>query len=114
MDLSFPFSLGGMGGLTPAGGAGFAEKDSSPNDSGGARIQSDLMDSTAGALFLSLLIGSIGLALFLYGKKQARIPQLVGGLLLMAYPYFVSNLYLMGGIALGLIGLLWVAVKAGW
>jgi len=66
------------------------------------------------ALFLSLVIGSVGMAFFIYGKKQTRIPQLVLGVLLMAYPYFISNLWLMSGIAVGLTGLFWVALRMGW
>jgi hypothetical protein len=65
-------------------------------------------------LFISLVIGSLGMALFVYGKKQARIPPLVLGILMMVYPYFISNLWLMSGIAVGLLGLLWVAVRMGW
>ena len=51
---------------------------------------------------------------FIYGKKQARIPQIVLGILMMVYPYFISNLWLMSGIALGLVGLLWVGIRMGW
>lgn len=65
-------------------------------------------------LFLSLVVGSVGMALFIYGKKQARIPQLVVGILMMAYPYFVSNLWLISGIALGLMALLWIGIRMGW
>ena len=36
------------------------------------------MDLSASTLFASLFVSSIGFGLFLYGKKQARIPQLVG------------------------------------
>ncbi|HEX7902182.1 MAG TPA: hypothetical protein VF950_30765 [Planctomycetota bacterium] len=72
------------------------------------------MDLSVGALMLSMLIGAVGAGLFIYGKKQTRIPQLVAGLALMAYPYFVSNLWLMGGIAVALVAALWGAVKAGY
>ena len=65
-------------------------------------------------LFLSLALSSVGLGLFLYGKKQARIPQLIGGILLMGYPFFVSNLWLMSGIGVGLLVLVWVAVRLGY
>lgn len=64
-------------------------------------------------LFLSLVIGSLGLALFIYGKKQARIPQLVVGILMMGYPYFVSNVWLMSGIAAALVAGLWIAIRMG-
>jgi hypothetical protein len=71
------------------------------------------MDLSFGSLMLSMTIGSVGMGLFLYGKKQTRIPHLVTGILLMAYPYFVPNLWLMAGIALALVAALWGAVKAG-
>ena len=65
-------------------------------------------------LFLSIALSSIGLGLFLYGKKQTRIPQLIGGILLMGYPFFVSNLWLMSGIGVALLVLVWVAVRLGY
>ena len=71
------------------------------------------MDLSTGGLILSLLIGAVGTGLFIYGKKQGRIPQLVTGILLVVYPYFVPNLWAMGGIALGLVAVLWIIVKMG-
>jgi hypothetical protein len=38
-----------------------------------------------------LLFGSIGLAFFIYGKKQQRVVPLVCGIALMVYPYFVLS-----------------------
>ena len=64
-------------------------------------------------LFLSMAIGSIGLAFFIYGKKQARIPQIVVGILLMGYPYFISNAWIMLAIAVALVAGLWVGVRVG-
>ena len=46
-------------------------------------------------LLASLLISTAGLAIFVYGKKQRRAPQLVAGLILMIYPYFIANTLLM-------------------
>lgn len=71
------------------------------------------MDFSAGWLFASLLVSSVGFGLFLYGKKQVRPPQLVTGLTLMIYPYFVADSGLMLGIAAGLVVALWLAVRAG-
>ena len=71
------------------------------------------MDIDANALLASMAIGCIGLVAFLYGKKQSRIPQMVVGVALMVYPYFVSNLFIMAGIAVALLGALFVAVKLG-
>ena len=72
------------------------------------------MTEGAGWLFLSILIGSIGMALFIYGKKQTRLPQLVAGLLLMGYPYFVSNLWLMSGLAAAILISVWAATRMGY
>ena len=51
-------------------------------------------------LFLSLIPGGIGFVLFVYGKKQERLPQLLGGIALMVYPYFVSTLTATLAVAL--------------
>lgn len=50
----------------------------------------------------SLLFGSIGLGFFLYGKKQGQLVPLISGLLLMAYPYFISNTALLVAIGVAL------------
>ena len=71
------------------------------------------MDLDANALLASLLVGSIGLVAFIYGKRQSRLPQLVVGLVLMVYPYFVSNVLLMLGIAVGLLAAMYVAIRQG-
>ena len=65
-------------------------------------------------LFLSLIAGGIGLALFVYGKKQQRWPQLVAGAAFMAYPYFATGTFAL--VAIGtLIGAgLWTALRLGW
>ena len=72
------------------------------------------MDLSFGGLMLSLLIGSVGVALFLYGRKESRMPHLVAGVALTTYPYFVPDLWLMAGIALALLAALWGACKAGY
>jgi hypothetical protein len=42
-----------------------------------------------------VLFGSIGLGYFIYGKKQRAVIPLVCGLVLMVFPYFVSNVILL-------------------
>jgi hypothetical protein len=64
-------------------------------------------------LFASLVVGSVGLGLFVYGKRQRRAPHLAVGIVLMVYPYFVSSVPLMAGIGLGLVGLLGLATYMG-
>ena len=65
-------------------------------------------------LFLSLIVGGVGLVLFVYGKKQHRWPHVAAGLLFMVYPYFATTVASM--LAVGaLIGFgLWYAVRLGW
>jgi hypothetical protein len=53
---------------------------------------------TPGALFAMILFGAIGTGAFLYGKNTSSIKPLVLGILLMAYPYFVSGAWLLYGI----------------
>jgi hypothetical protein len=65
------------------------------------------------SLWASLVISSIGLVLTSYGKKMARPPQLVVGLVLLIYPYLVPALapmLIVGGVLL--LGL-WVAIRRG-
>jgi hypothetical protein len=72
------------------------------------------VDLAPWSLLLSFVAGSIGLVLFLYGRKQVRIPHLVGGLLLMVYPYFAPSLGWMLGIG-AVLGLgLWWVIRLGW
>ena len=71
------------------------------------------MDLSPGTLFASIVIGAVGFALFVYGKKQQRIPQLVTGIALMGYPYFVSGVWAMVGVAVALVAGLWAAIRAG-
>ena len=65
-------------------------------------------------LLLSLLTSGAGYVLFSYGRRQARGPQVIGGVLLMVYPYFVSTF--TGVLVIGvLIGAgVWVALRMGW
>ena len=65
-------------------------------------------------LFLSLIPGGIGFVLFVYGKKQARWPQLVAGLAFMVYPYFTPSIVSMTLVGALLGGALWVAIRGGW
>ena len=46
-------------------------------------------------LLWGLLFGSIGLAFFIYGRRQKTVVPLVTGLALMIFPYFVSNTILL-------------------
>jgi len=58
-------------------------------------------------LFWGLIFGSIGFGYFVYGKKQGRAVPLVCGVVLMVYPYFVSNAWATIGIGVVLIAIPW-------
>jgi hypothetical protein len=72
------------------------------------------MSFDPGSLLLSVVLGGVGLGLFVYGKKEGRIPHLLAGVAYMAYPYFVDSLMASLAIAAA-IGLgLWLAVRQGY
>jgi hypothetical protein len=71
------------------------------------------VDFDANTLLASLVVGIVGLAVFVYGRKQSRLPHMLAGLVLMVFPYFVGNLILMTGIAVGVVAALVLVVRLG-
>jgi hypothetical protein len=63
---------------------------------------------------LSLIPSGIGFVLFVYGRKQARTPHLVAGIILMIYPMIATTVttLLVGGVITA-VGL-WYALRVGW
>ena len=57
------------------------------------------------ALLWGLLFGSVGIGFFVYGKKQGASVPLVCGLVLMVFPYFVSNTFLLVVIGFSLMAI---------
>jgi len=74
----------------------------------------DPVDFDANVLLASLAVGSVGFVCFVYGKKQGRFPQMLAGIILSVYPYFVSNAWVMLGIGGAVLAALWGAVRMGW
>ena len=72
------------------------------------------MSLDPGWLIASLIISAVGVVLLHYGRKLARIPQLLAGLAMLIYPYFVPGVWANILIALGLLVALWIAVRLGW
>jgi hypothetical protein len=72
------------------------------------------MSFDPGTLFVSLMTSAIGYALFSYGRKQARLPQVFGGVLLMVYPYFVSSFASTLTIGVAICAAVWLATRMGW
>jgi uncharacterized membrane protein len=65
----------------------------------------------AASLLASLFISTVGYAVFIYGKRQQRAPQLAIGIALMGFPYFVDSALWMFAIAGALLLTLWLLVR---
>jgi len=72
------------------------------------------MSFNPATLLMSLLVSSVGFVLFVYGKKQARVPHLAIGIVLVIYPFFIKSALWMALIGAALVGLLIGAVRLGW
>jgi hypothetical protein len=59
-------------------------------------------------LMWSSLFALIGFAAFVYGRRQRRGAPTLIGVVLMLYPYFVSNTLVLVGIGALLLGMLFV------
>jgi hypothetical protein len=71
------------------------------------------MDLSHGSMLASFLVSTVGFGFFIYGKKQLRIPQLVTGVALMVYPYFIGSPAWMLGVGAAMLLGLWLTVRAG-
>jgi hypothetical protein len=63
---------------------------------------------------ISLLVSGVGLVLFVYGRKEQRLPQLIGGVALMVYPYAVESTVALVIVGAVVTAAVWVAVALGW
>lgn len=72
------------------------------------------MHLDAGWLFASLIVSAVGFILLHYGRKMARVPHVAAGLALMIYPYFVPGALANALIGVGVLAILWLAVRLGW
>lgn len=71
------------------------------------------MDMSAGTLFASFVVSTVGFSFFLYGKKQLRMPQLGAGIALMLFPYFVAGAAPIFGLAGAILLVMHLALRAG-
>ena len=55
------------------------------------------------SLIVGIIAGAIGMAYFIYGKRQARFTPLLAGVLLCIYPYFTDSLLWLSVIGLALV-----------
>ena len=59
----------------------------------------------ASQLLLGVLFSSIGVCYFIYGKTQKVIIPFICGLILMIFPYFIENtwiIFLVGSVLVGI------------
>jgi len=69
------------------------------------------MNFDAGSLIASFFVSGVGFVFFSYGKKMKRMPQMGLGLVLMVYPYFITDVVAMLAIAAVLIGGFWYGLR---
>ncbi|MFH1022780.1 MAG: hypothetical protein V1809_05275 [Planctomycetota bacterium] len=53
------------------------------------------------SLIVGIIAGSLGMAYWVYGRRQARFAPMIAGVLLCVYPYFVDGwfwLILVGAV----------------
>jgi len=57
------------------------------------------------SLLWGVVFGAVGLAYFVYGKKQQKFVPMLCGIALITFPYFMSNtdLLVVVGLALSVI-----------
>jgi predicted cobalt transporter CbtA len=54
-------------------------------------------------LFIGLIAGAVGVAYFVYGKKESRFAPMISGVALCVYPYLVSSVFWLCVIGIVLI-----------
>jgi hypothetical protein len=71
------------------------------------------MNFSGAWLMTSMFVGTVGAGFFIYGKKQARMPQLFAGILIAIDSGIVSSPLWMCVGAGAVLGALWFALRAG-
>lgn len=62
---------------------------------------------TPGYLFSAILFGAVGMGAFVHGKRTGSAKNMLIGVALMGYPYFISEDWLVFAIGAGLSFLLY-------
>ena len=65
-------------------------------------------------LVSAFVVSSIGFVLLYYGRKQARVPHLAVGAMLLMFPFFVDGVVPVLVTTAALLGGLGAAVYLGW
>jgi len=59
------------------------------------------MDTTT--LLIGVITGAFGTGYFIYGKNQQMAMPMICGVILCVYPYFIDNIWILGGVGVLLI-----------
>ena len=80
------------------------------------RMTSDgaVTNMSMAAIIVGFIVSTIGFSLFLYGRKQKRVPQLVLGVVLMALPFVAPSPVWTACISAALLVGLWFGLRSGW
>ncbi|MGZ3795975.1 MAG: hypothetical protein ACXVB1_06405 [Pseudobdellovibrionaceae bacterium] len=70
-------------------------------------LDSIISSISFGSLVAGLIFGTVGFWLLGHGRKNANNRNVVMGLVLMMYPYFVSGAWLTWGVGIALCGYLY-------
>jgi len=62
-------------------------------------------------LISGLVIGLVGMVLFMYGKREQNLRALGAGVVLCVYPYFVASVVLMWVVFALVLGAAWALGK---
>jgi len=71
------------------------------------------MNGPGANLFASLIVSSIGIGFFIYGRKQRRPPQMILGLALSGAPYLLPGVAWMLVVSALLLAGFWLTLRAG-
>jgi hypothetical protein len=66
------------------------------------------MDFDGNLLMASLLFGTIGMGMLMFGKKSGRTMPLIAGLGLLTLPYFITSIAVMMVVCLSLTASPWI------
>lgn len=67
----------------------------------------DTLNMSSGSLISGLIVGSLGAAMFIYGKKQQKLTSLGGGILLCVIPMFITSALLLWGLTAACVAGVW-------
>jgi hypothetical protein len=67
-----------------------------------------------GALFASLIWGSIGVGYCIYGKRQSSWAPMIGGVLMIAVSYLSSSALVMSLVCLAIMAVVYFLLRRGY